>query len=132
MKPDTDLRQALRACRGAGFFLFAFSLGINILALASPLYMMQLYDRVVSSRSVDTLIMLTLMFALAIGALVVLDTLRGQVLARLGTWLDERLAPTVIVAGLRASLATASGGRASEALRDLMTVRSFLSGPATM
>ena len=132
MKPDTDLRQALRACRGAGFFLFAFSLGINILALASPLYMMQLYDRVVSSRSVDTLIMLTLMFALAIGALVVLDTLRGQVLARLGTWLDERLGPTVIVAGLRASLATASGGRASEALRDLMTVRSFLSGPATM
>ena len=132
MKPDTDLRQALRACRGAGFFLFAFSLGINILALASPLYMMQLYDRVVSSRSVDTLIMLTLMFALAIGALVVLDTLRGQVLARLGTWLDERLGPTVIIAGLRASLATASGGRASEALRDLMTVRSFLSGPATM
>jgi PrtD family type I secretion system ABC transporter len=132
MKPDTDLRQALRACRGAGFFLFAFSLGINILALASPLYMMQLYDRVVSSRSVDTLIMLTLMFALAIGALVVLDTLRGQVLARLGTWLDERLGPAVIVAGLRASLATASGGRASEALRDLMTVRSFLSGPATM
>src|SRR4029077_3416647 len=94
--------------------------------------MMQLSDRVCSSRSVDTLIMLTLMFALAIGALVVLDTLRGQVLARLGTWLDERLAPTVIVAGLRASLATASGGRASEALRDLMTVRSFLSGPATM
>jgi PrtD family type I secretion system ABC transporter len=132
MKPDTDLRQALRACRGAGFFLFAFSLGINVLALASPLYMMQLYDRVVSSRSVDTLIMLTLMFALAIGALVVLDTLRGQVLARLGTWLDERLGPAVIVAGLRASLATASGGRASEALRDLMTVRSFLSGPATM
>jgi PrtD family type I secretion system ABC transporter len=132
MKPDADLRQAVRACRGAGFFLFAFSLGINILALASPIYMMQLYDRVVSSRSVDTLIMLTLMFALAIAALVVLDTLRGQVLARLGTWLDERLGPTVIVAGLRASLATANAGRAGEALRDLATVRNFLSGPTTM
>jgi PrtD family type I secretion system ABC transporter len=132
MKPETDLRQALRACSGAGFFLFAFSLGINILALASPLYMMQLYDRVVSSRSVDTLIMLTLMFALAIAALVVLDTLRGQVLARLGGWLDERLGPTVIIAGLRASLQTANVSRSGEALRDLMTLRSFLSGPATM
>ena len=66
MKPDTELRKALRACRGGALFLFFFSLGINVLALASPIYMMQLYDRVVSSRSVDTLIMLTLMFALAI------------------------------------------------------------------
>ena len=131
MKPDTDLRQALRACHSAGLFLFAFSFGINVLALASPIYMMQLYDRVVSSRSIDTLIMLTLMFALAIAALVALDTLRGQVLARLGTWLDERLGPTVIAAGLRASLATANAGRGGEALRDLATVRSFLSGPTT-
>ena len=131
MKGDTELGQALRACRGAGGFLFVFSLGINVLALASPLYMMQLYDRVVSSRSVDTLIMLTLMFALAIAALVALDTLRGQILARLGLWLDERLGPSVIVAGLRASLATASAGRGSEALRDLTTVRGFLSGPTT-
>jgi PrtD family type I secretion system ABC transporter len=131
MKPDTELRQALRACRVAGLFLFAFSLGINVLALASPLYMMQLYDRVISSRSVDTLIMLTLMFALAIGALVVLDSLRTQVLARLGTWLDERLGPTVILAGLRASLVAGTTGRATEALRDLATIRSFLSGPTT-
>ncbi len=131
MKPQADLRQALRACRGAGLFLFAFSLGINVLALASPIYMMQLYDRVVSSHSIDTLIMLTLMFALAIGALVTLDTLRGQVLARLGVWLDDRLGPTVIVAGLRASLTTASAGRGSEALRDLVTLRNFLSGPTT-
>jgi PrtD family type I secretion system ABC transporter len=131
MKPDTDLRQALRACRGAGLFLFAFSLGINILALASPLYMMQLYDRVVSSRSVDTLVMLTLMFAVAIAALVALDTLRGQVLSRLGIWLDDRLGPPVIVAGLRATLATTTAGRAGEALRDRATVRNFLTGPTT-
>ena len=131
MTYETDLRQALRACRGAGLFLFGFSLSINVLSLASPLYMMQLYDRVVSSRSVDTLIMLTLIFAVAIAALVALDGLRGQVLNRLGVWLDDRLGPPVIAAGLRSALATTSAGRAGEALRDLATVRSFLAGPHT-
>jgi ATP-binding cassette, subfamily C, type I secretion system permease/ATPase len=131
MKPETDLRRALRACRGAGLFLVAFSFGINLLALASPLYMMQLYDRVVSSRSVDTLIMLTIAFTGAIAALVVLDALRGQVLARLGVWLDDRVGPSVIAAGLRATLAGGGAGPGGEAMRDLGTLRGFLSGPST-
>jgi PrtD family type I secretion system ABC transporter len=132
MKPETELQVALRACRSTGFFLVAFSFGINVLALASPIYMMQLYDRVVSSRSVDTLVMLTLAFTLAIIALAVLDGLRGQVLSRLGLWLDDRLAPSVIFAGMQATLASAGASRAGEAVRDLGTLRGFLSGPATM
>ena len=131
MRPETDLRRALRACRGAGLFLVAFSFGINLLALASPLYMMQLYDRVVSSRSVDTLIMLTVAFTGAVAALVVLDALRAQVLTRLGIWLDDRLGPSVILAGLRATLATCGVGPAGEAMRDLGTLRGFLCGPST-
>lgn len=131
MTSETELRGALRACRGVGLFLIAFSFGINLLALASPLYMMQLYDRVVSSRSVDTLIMLTLAFTGAVAALVVLDGLRAQVLARLGVWLDDRLGPSVIVAGLRATLASGGVGPAGEAMRDLATLRGFLSGPST-
>jgi PrtD family type I secretion system ABC transporter len=131
MKPDTDLRRALRACRSAGLFVIAFSFGINLLTLASPLYMMQLYDRVVSSRSVDTLIMLSVAFTGAIAALVVLDALRGQVLSRLGIWLDDRVGPSVIAAGLRASLAGGGAGPGSEAMRDLATLRGFLSGPST-
>ena len=130
MTPETDLRRALRACRGAGVFLVAFSFGINLLALASPLYMMQLFDRVVSSRSFDTLIMLTLAFTGAVAAQSALDALRSQVLARIGVWLDDRLGPSVIIAGLRATLLTGGAGPASEAMRDLGTVRGFLSGPA--
>ncbi len=132
MNPDTDLRQALRACRGAALFLVAFSVAINILALASPLYMMQIYDRVLGSRSVDTLVMLTLMFSLAIGALVVIEGLRSLALGRLGTWLDDRLGPPVIMAGLRTTVMGVGAGRASQALRDLATLRGFLSGPTTV
>jgi PrtD family type I secretion system ABC transporter len=132
MNPDTDLRKALRACRGAGLFLVAFSVAINILALASPLYMMQIYDRVLSSRSIDTLVMLTLMFALAVGALVVIEGLRSLALGRLGTWLDDRLGPPVIMAGLRTTVTGAGTGRAGHALRDLATLRGFLSGPTTV
>ncbi len=118
----------MRACRSTGLFLFAFSFCINLLMLASPLYMMQLYDRVVSSRSLDTLFVLTLIFAFAIVTVSVLDGLRAQVLSRLGVWLDDRLGPPAIRAGLRAAL---MGGpvRAGEAMRDLATLRSFLGGP---
>jgi PrtD family type I secretion system ABC transporter len=131
MDPETDLQRALRACRSAGLFLVAFSFGINLLAVASPLYMMQLYDRVVSSRSVDTLIMLTLAFTGAVAALVTLDALRGQVLARLGVWLDDRLGPSVIRAGLRVTLASGGSVPAGDAMRDLGTLRGFLSGSTT-
>ncbi len=132
LESQSDLGEALRACRGAALFIAAFSFGINLLALAAPIYMMQLYDRVVSGRSFDTLVMLTLAFTLAMIALAVLDGLRGQVLARLGLWLDDRLAPRVIDAGLRATLVSAGGARAGEAVRDLGTLRGFLSGPATV
>ncbi|HYM02647.1 MAG TPA: ABC transporter transmembrane domain-containing protein [Stellaceae bacterium] len=131
MKRETDLQQALRACRGAGLFLIAFSAGINLLALASPLYMMQLYDRVLSSRSIDTLTMLTVAFTTALVALSVLEGLRSLVLGRVGVWLDDRLGPPVIAAGLRAALSGAGPGPAGEAMRDLATVKNFLSGPST-
>jgi PrtD family type I secretion system ABC transporter len=126
--PATELADALRACRRATIFLMAFSLGINVLSLASPLYMMQLYDRVVAGRSIDTLIMLTLIFAFAIGTLAVLDVMRTQILTRVGIWLDDRLGPSTIGVGLRLAL---NGGqaRAGEAVRDLATLRNFLSGP---
>ncbi len=130
-REETDLRKALHACRGAGLFLIAFSFAINLLALASPIYMMQLYDRVMSSRSVDTLVMLTLIFGLAIAALVIIEGLRSLALSRLGMWLDDRLGPSVIMAGLRSTVMRGGAARAGEALRDLGTLRNFLSGPTT-
>jgi len=124
----SDVHKALRACRGAFGIIMAFSLAINLLMLATPLYMMQVFDRVLGSRSGDTLVMLTLITVLAIAVLALLDAIRAQMLVRIGNWLDDRLGPTVFAGALRAALRS-DPARASQGLRDLGTMRGFLTGP---
>jgi PrtD family type I secretion system ABC transporter len=122
---------ALGACRGTLAIVAAFSLAVNLLTLASPLYMMQLFDKVLSSRSGDTLIMLTLITTLAVGVLCLIDAIRSQVLMRIGAWLDERLGPQVFNGALSMALKT-DPARAAIALSDLQSVRGFLTGPAVL
>ena len=124
-----DVHKALRACRGAFAIIMAFSLAINLLTLATPLYMMQVFDRVLSSRSGDTLVMLTLITVLAIAVLALLEAIRGQMLVRVGNWLDDRLGPTVFSGALRAALRS-DPARAAQGLRDLGTMRGFIAGPS--
>ena len=73
----------------------AFSLAINLLYLAAPLYMMQVYDRVLSSGSEATLVLLTLIVLVAFSTLAALDCLRARILARVSTRLDRLLAPRI-------------------------------------
>ena len=68
-----EMRQVFTACRRYFVTALIFSLAINLLYLASPLYMLQVYDRVVSSASHVTLIMLTLVLLIALGALTGLE-----------------------------------------------------------
>jgi PrtD family type I secretion system ABC transporter len=124
-----EVRKALEACRGAFGIIMAFSLAINLLTLASPLYMMQVFDRVLTSRSGDTLIMLTLITVLALGVMALIEAIRSQMLVRIGHWLDDRLGPTVFSGALKAAL-RADAGRAAQGLRDLATVRGFVTGPS--
>ena len=121
----------LRNCRSAFAIVAAFSLATNLLALASPLYMMQLFDKVLSSRSGDTLVMLTLITAFAVGILCLLEAIRTQVLVRIGEWLDERLGPSVFGGALALALKS-DASRAAMALSDLQSVRGFFSGPAVL
>ncbi|MCV0395635.1 MAG: type I secretion system permease/ATPase [Rhizobiaceae bacterium] len=108
-----------------GYFVTAalFSLGINLLYLAAPLYMLQVYDRVVSSGSVTTLVMLTVALLLAFMALAALDIVRGRVLARAGVRLDRQLAGRVVAATLERT-----GSAGSQPLRDFDTFRQFVGG----
>lgn len=101
---------------------------VNILALTSPLFMLQVYDRVLSSRSVPTLVGLAV---LAIGLYLFqafLDVIRARVLLRVGENFDERFSASVHDAVVRMPLLAKAPGDGLQPLRDLDNVRSFLSG----
>jgi PrtD family type I secretion system ABC transporter len=126
---ETEIRQVVRACTVAFLIIGAFSLAINLLTFVAPLYMMQLFDRVLSSRSIDTLVMLTLIACAALAVLSLIDGIRSQILARIGTWLSDLLGPRILGGALQAVL-RGDSARAGQGLRDLATLRGFLTGPA--
>ncbi len=102
----------------------AFSLAINLLYLAGPLYMLQVYDRVVPSSSETTLVMLTLALLMAYFALAGLDAMRARVLTRASVTLDRKIAAAVVAASIEQPI----GGARSQSLRDFDTFRQFVSG----
>src|ERR1700712_58421 len=125
--PQTPLQAALRACAGSLGIVFAYSCSYNLLLLAPSIYLLQIYDRVLSSRSGDTLLMLTLIVAFTVVIGGVLDAL-----GRIGEWLEEDLHPAVLAACFEYAY-EADRARASEAYRDLMTLRQFAqSGACSM
>jgi PrtD family type I secretion system ABC transporter len=124
---QNELQRALSACTSSFVVIAAFSLCINLLTLVSPLYMMQLFDRVLSSRSNDTLVMLTIVAGGAIAVLSLIEAIRSQILARIGTWLDERMGPIILGGALQTALRS-DGRVAGQGLRDLGTIRNFLTG----
>jgi ATP-binding cassette subfamily C protein len=130
--PQTPLEAALRACAGSLGLIFAYSCSYNLLLLAPSIYLLQIYDRVLSSRSGDTLLMLTLIVAFTVVIGGVLDALRRAALGRVGEWLEEELHPVVLSACFEYAY-QADRARASEAYRDLTTLRQFAqSGACSM
>jgi PrtD family type I secretion system ABC transporter len=121
------------ALRFRPFFWFAglFSLAINLLLLVPPLYMLQVFDRVLASRSVETLVVLTVAAIVALLVMAVLDVLRARLLAAAGAALDRGLGPRVLD-GLLAQTARLSGGAYLNGLRDVNTLRTFLGGAGLM
>lgn len=113
-------------CRGHFTTAAIFSLAINLLYLAAPLYMLQVYDRVISSASTSTLLMLTIALLLAFLALAGLDVVRAHILARASVRLDQKIAPRVVTAIIDRS--TGVGSARSQLLRDFDTFRQFVTG----
>ncbi|MEO3388486.1 type I secretion system permease/ATPase [Mesorhizobium sp. CAU 1741] len=102
-----------------------FSLVINLLMLASPLYMLQVYDRVLVTGRTETLILLTVVVGGAMLILGLIDGLRSMIMVRMACWLTDRLSPGLIASGVRARLAGDTAG--AQPLRDLIQVQHFLS-----
>jgi ATP-binding cassette subfamily C protein RsaD len=103
-----------------------FSLFINVLALVSPVYMLQVYDRVLSSRSEMTLLFITIIAVFLFLIYSILETLRTQVLVRAGIKFDGEVRGAVFKSVLDATLSRQGGG--PQAFRDVDVVREFMTG----
>ena len=123
-----DIAEALRECRRAFGSVALFSGMVNLLMLAGPLYMLQVYDRVLSSRSVPTLIALSIFLVGAYAFQGVLDLIRSRVVVRSAAVLDQRLAMAVHSAVIRLSVASRHPGDGPQPVRDLDAIRGFLTG----
>src|SRR5207237_10517676 len=124
LRRTDDVRQALAALwphfAGAG----AFSSAINLLYLSSPLYLMQVYNRVLVNENISTLVLLTIILAIALLAMAWLDSVRAQILIRCGIRLDMALASRVFEAlVVRSARRGASPG--AQQLRNLDQFRTF-------
>ena len=124
----SELAQALAACRGAFYGTALISGMSNILMLTGALFMLEIYDRVLPSRSLPTLVGLLVLAATLFTALGILDAIRGRILVRIGGALDETLSGRVYDTLMRLPLKVGLRGDGTQPLRDLDAVRSYLSG----
>ena len=122
----TILDQAVLVARPAVITAMVFSFFINILALVSPLYMLQVYDRVLSSRNVATLVVLTLICVFLFVVYGLLEALRTQVLVRGGLKFDGVARDPIFKSVLDSTLSRKGGG--GQAFRDMDQVREFMTG----
>jgi ATP-binding cassette subfamily C protein len=118
------LKQVRPWLYGVGFF----SMMINVLMLTGALYMLQMYDRVMTSHSMATLVALSLIALAAYGTQGILDAIRARMLVRIGARFDEMLAPSAFNAVTALSLKGASSAQAIQPVRDVENIRGFLSG----
>jgi PrtD family type I secretion system ABC transporter len=119
---------AFNDCRRALWSAALFSAVVNLLMLAGPLYMLQVYDRVLTSRSIPTLVALSVLLCGAFGLQALMDLIRGRVMSRSAGFLDEHLSAVAHTAIIRLSGAGRQIGDAHEPVRDLDQIRAFLTG----
>jgi len=124
----SELSDALAACRGAFVAIGLMSGMINILMLTGAIFMLEIYDRVLPSRSVPTLVGLVILATGLFAAQGMLDMIRGRMLVRIGSRLDETLSGRIYEAIVRLPLKVGHRNDGLQPMRDLDNVRSFLSG----
>ncbi|MDE2378880.1 ABC transporter transmembrane domain-containing protein, partial [Bradyrhizobium sp.] len=122
----SELGDALRACRSAFIGVGLMSSMINLLYLTGSIFMLEVYDRVLPSRSIPTLVGLIMLAGFLYVAQGVLDLIRGRILGRIGTALDEALNGRVFDTIVRLPLMVGGRNEGLQPLRDLDNVRSFL------
>src|SRR5712691_6817362 len=126
--PAAELAAALASCRGAFVATGLMSGMSNLLMLTGAMFMLEIYDRVLPSRSVPTLIGIAILAGGLYLAQGLIDLIRGRLLVRIGSVLDEAVSGRVFDTILRLPMKVANVRDGLQPLRDLDSVRSFLSG----
>ncbi len=126
--PQSDIEKALGHCRQSFVAAGIFSLFINLLMLVPSIYMLQVYDRVVTTGSHITLLMLTLVTAFLFLVMGGLDWVRSQILVRTGARFDVLLNERLFDAVFKQTLLSGNKSGSAQALSDLLNLRQFLTG----
>ena len=131
MKDDGYAALKVYRASWSGFVAVGFfSFFVNFGALVSPIYMQQIFDRVMQSRHVETLIYMTVIVVFFLAVIAVLDAIRGSLLAHIARWWDDTVHSDLVVAIVQ--MARAKGVAQSHAIGDLMTIRQFVGGPGVL
>ena len=124
---DNIIKEYLGKCKRAFAYNFVFSFFINILMLSTSIYSLQILDRVLSSNSMETLMMLSIIMLVVYVILAFLQIVRSFIFTQISNWLDSKLASPL----LENSIAFDSKSKGSQNLRDLQTIKSFITSQAT-
>lgn len=127
-----ELRDARRQSRHLYWAVAVFSFFVNALMLTGPLYMLNVYDRVLGSRSLETLIALTVLVVFLFAMMAMLDIVRGRVMGRVGARFQAKLDERVFTASIRGSTMPGLQREAHSGLRDLESVQRLIVSPALM
>ncbi len=129
MASDDLLKRTAAACRRAIMGVAVISLFINMLMLTAPLYMMQVFDRVLASRSTETLFFISLIAVAALLTHGLLEFVRSLAFIRVASWIERQLGGEILSRSIAGAL---EHGKAPsvQGLRDLSVLRGFLTGPA--
>lgn len=127
--PAAELKTALSSCRSAFIGVAVISGLVNILYLTGSFYLLEIYDRVLTSGSIPTLVAISLLALMLYGFQGAFEVVRARMLVRIAGTLDEALSGRIYRAMVRAPLRVSMRGDGLQALRDFDQVRGFLSGP---
>src|SRR5688572_7226559 len=131
LSPATDpVRAAWREYRSALTSAAILSLALNVLMLASPLFMLQVYDRVLVSRSMPTLLALLTAIVIVFVFAALLEAVRARIMARVAAGFSERLAAPAFSSLVAHALARRAEAQPQpQPLRDLEVLRQYIAGP---
>jgi ATP-binding cassette subfamily C protein len=127
-----ELIDARKQSRSLYWMVAVFSFFVNMLMLTGPLYMLNVYDRVLGSRSLETLIALSVLVAFLYGMMGIMDYVRGRIMGRVGARFQALMDRRVFAAVLKASTINKARKESATGLRDLESVQRLITSPALM